>query len=77
MTYHYYYSADLGCVYRLQGDTGALQCAPMRQDGTFDVAEFGDVEPSMVGEERVTFQGVETDLYGVFATVTSLLESAA
>lgn len=59
---------ELGCAYRMY--RGALEYAPLHQNMLLDTSEFGEVEPNLVGEERVTFRGVDTDLYGVFATVT-------
>jgi hypothetical protein len=64
-------SQDLGCAYRLQDNI--LEFAPMMKDGTFSTDEFNPVEPELVGEERVIFESVETDLYGVYATVTKRL----
>lgn len=69
----YYIANDLGCIYRL--NNGALEWAPMNLSNVIDDEEFGPVEPELVGEERVTFNGIETDLYGVFATVTKALKA--
>ena len=63
---------EFGCAYRLDGDV--LEFAPLMQNGLFDTDDFGAVEPDLVGEEKVTFRGVDTDLYGVFATVTRELK---
>lgn len=66
-------SSDMGSAYRLED--GELQFAPLMKDGTFDTEEFGFVEPDLVGEENVTFEGVDTDLYGVFSTIKHRLEA--
>lgn len=67
-----YIANDLGCVYRLYNHD--LEYAPLMADGTFDTDDFGAVEPYLVGEEEVTFNGVDTNLYGVYETVTKLLK---
>lgn len=66
-----YISNELGCAYRRNGDE--LECAPLMADGTLDTDDFASVEPELVGEEPVTFQGVETNLYGVYATLEKVL----
>lgn len=67
-----YVAKDLGCIYRL--NNGQLEFAPMLDNDTVDTDDFGYVEPDLVGEEEVTFLGVNTNLYGVFKTVTKQLE---
>ena len=62
---------DLGCYYRL--NNSQLEYAIAMLDNTFDTNEFYNVEPDLVGEEEVTFLGVDTNLYGVFETVTKIL----
>lgn len=68
---NYYLASELGCVYRL--NDGILEYAPLRKDSIIPDEDFGPVEPELVGEELVTFNGAETDLYTVFATVTEAL----
>lgn len=70
----YLIAQELGCVYRVSPVTGKVEWAPLYKDSSFDADEFGDVEPEVVGEERVTFRGVETNIYGVIATVKLMLE---
>lgn len=60
-------SQEMGSAYRVK-DHG-LQFAPLMKDGTFNTEDFDYTEPDMVGEEYVTFEGVDTNLYGVFATI--------
>lgn len=62
---------DLGCAYVWRD--GCLQSALLMKDGTLDMDDFGAVEPDMVGEEMVTFEGNDTNLYGVYATVKQRL----
>jgi hypothetical protein len=63
---------DLGCAYKLSDD-GALLWTPLMSDGTYDDDEFGDVEPELVGEERVTFENREMTLYTVYDIVRGRL----
>lgn len=73
----YLIAQEFGCVYRVSPDTHLVEWAPLYKDNTFDSEEFGDVELELVGEERVTFHGVETNIYGVVATVKMLLDKSA
>lgn len=68
----HYIANELGCVYRL--NTGILEWAPIMQGNLLDTEDFWPVEPELVGEERLTFRGVVTDLDGVYATVTQALQ---
>jgi hypothetical protein len=67
----YYIANELSCLYRL--NMGVLEYAPMISSNVIDTEDFAPVEPELVGEEQVTFSGVETNLYGVYSTVTKAL----
>jgi hypothetical protein len=60
--------ADLGCAYRWDSTLQILEWAPL---GSSAIAaeEWGPVEEHMVGQERVTFDGVEQSLSDVFRYV--------
>lgn len=65
------YCPDLGCVYRIS--EGAIEWAPLIEGHIFDPDEFGPVEEDLVGQETVTFQGVDTTLSTVFWWVRQTL----
>lgn len=64
---------DLGCAYRLVDDT--LEWAPLFNDGTIDTENWGPVEPDLVGEETVEYNGRECTLYDVFDDVITRLNA--
>ena len=67
-----YISQELGSAYQLIGDS--LEFAPLMKDGTFETNDFGATEPELMGEEPVTFEGVETNFYGAYATIIKRLK---
>lgn len=67
----YLISNDLSSAYQMNGNS--LEFSPLLQDGTFDTDDFGPVEPEMVGEEIVLFEGLDLTLYEVFGIVTKRL----
>jgi hypothetical protein len=71
----YYIANDLGCVFRRSNDSTIreLEFAPLLDNNTFDTEDFGYVEPDLVGEEEVTFLGVDTTLYKVWQMVDERL----
>ena len=73
----YYIAKDLGCVFRRSNDSTVreLEYAPVMDNNTFDTEDFNYVEPDLVGEEEVTFLGVETTLNKVWETVDKQLRS--
>ena len=69
-----YIAEDLGCVYRLNGDS--LEYAPIAKDNTFDVDDFDYVESDLVGDEPVKFLGKDTKLSEVYEIVTKALKTS-
>lgn len=66
---------ELGCVYRLNSELDILEWCPMSQNGLFDFdLEGGAVEPELVGDETVTFQGKEMSLDDVYEIVYGILK---
>jgi len=62
-----YIAEDLGCKFRWNPEVKELEFAGILKDGTFD--DWNLVEPDLVGEEEVTFQGKLMTLYEVYAIV--------
>ncbi len=69
-----YIAKDLGCKYRWNKEFKVLEYASEFIDGTYD--EWGAVEEDLVGEEPVTFQGIDTDLSSVYRIVEKALGEA-
>jgi hypothetical protein len=65
-----YFADELGSVYAIVN--GVLQFAPMHSSEYY-AEDFSPVEPELVGEEIVTFQGKEMTLYEVYKIVTKEL----
>ena len=62
---------ELGSAYRM--NDGVLEFAPMMQDGTFDIAVFGPVEPELIGDELATFNGNEKEFNYIFQEIENIL----
>lgn len=67
----FYIADELGCVYMI--NDGILEFAPIMNDDTFTLDDFNPVDEDLVGEEEVKFQGVVTNLSGVYETVRGIL----
>ena len=63
-----YIAEELGCRYRWNDQYQELEFSAQMKDGSFE-DEWNVVEPELVGEEEVTFQGKLMTLYEVYAIV--------
>lgn len=69
-----YVCDDLGCVYRAPSvEGGEVEYAPLMSDGTFETDDFTPVEEALVGDELVTFGGVELPLSSVYRIVEGVV----
>lgn len=62
---------ELKSVYRL--NNGELEYAPIDDKGTFDIDAFDYVEPELIGDETVTFEGKEMQFNDVYKKIKEVL----
>ncbi len=62
---------ELKSVYRL--NNGELEYTPIDHKGTFDIDSFDYVEPELIGDELVTFEGQEIQFNEVYKKIKEVL----
>ena len=66
-----YIALELKSAYRM--NNGELEYAHIDDKGVFDTDTFDYVEPELVGDETVTFQGKEAQFYDVYKQIKEVL----
>ena len=62
---------ELKSAYRL--NNGELEYAPIDDKGTFDIDMFDYVEPELIGDETVIFEGQEIQFNDVYIKIKEVL----
>lgn len=71
----YFICNDLGCLYKLDSNGQLMFNSFMttKHGNNYTTDDWGYVEPDLVGEETVSFNGHDVTLYEVFKIVKGLL----
>ena len=65
---------EMGCAYRWRDDYECLEWRPLSTNGSTNDDEWGAVEEELVGDEEVTFRGMNVMLHQVYRTVEKILK---
>lgn len=65
---------ELGCAYRWNEEYQQLEWCPMHENGVLGEDEWGCVDEFIVGDEVVTFKGMDVTLSQVYRYVEKQLK---
>lgn len=64
---------EMGCAYRWSKEFNGLEYCPMFAEGDLETSNWCLVEEDLVGEEVVTFRGMEVTLSQAYRAIEKIL----